>query len=111
MGRVSGQERLRLLIFRIEPSRADKETIMLIMSLPVLRFPDFAHGPSYQLWTDALCLREMAKRAPNNYLQSMCVRNSVLCAWTTLEMACRDALGVPRFKGRDFKRNVGSGSV
>ncbi len=76
------------------------------MPLPVLRPSDFAHIPRYQVWTDALCLREMARQAPNNYLQSMCVRNSVLAAWTTLEMACRDALGVQRFKGRDFKRDL-----
>ncbi|MCC6366315.1 MAG: hypothetical protein IT165_22590 [Bryobacterales bacterium] len=48
----------------------------------------------------------MAKQAPSNYLQSMCVRNALLAAWTTLEMACRDALGVTRFKGQDFKRNL-----
>lgn len=48
----------------------------------------------------------MAKQAPNNYLKSMCVRNAVLAAWTTLEMACKDALGVERFKGRDFKRDL-----
>ena len=34
----------------------------------------------------------------------MCVRNAVLSAWTTLEMACRDALGILKFKGLDFKR-------
>lgn len=82
------------------------ETMMLLMALPVLRGPDFAHIPRYQIWTDALCLREMAKQADSNYLKSMCVRNAVLSAWTTLEMACRDALGVPRFKGRDFKRDL-----
>src|SRR5438874_1242006 len=76
------------------------------MFLPVLRSPDFAHVPRYQLWTDALCFRQMAREAPNNYLQSMCVRSAVLAAWTTLEMACRDALGVARFGGRDFKRNL-----
>lgn len=79
---------------------------MRLMALPVLRAPDFTHIPRYQIWTDALCLREMAKQAPSNYIQSMCVRNAVLSAWTTLEMACRDALGVARFKGRDFKRDL-----
>src|SRR2546430_136831 len=79
---------------------------MSIMPLPILRSPDFAHLPRYQIWTDSLCLRQMARDAPSNYLQSMCVRNAVLSAWTTLEMACRDALGVERFKGRDFKRDL-----
>jgi hypothetical protein len=45
------------------------------MALPVLRSKDFVHQPRFQLWTDALCFREMAKQAPNNYLRSMCVRN------------------------------------
>jgi len=66
------------------------------MPLPVLRSKDFVHQARYQLWTDALCFREMAKQAPNNYLRSMCVRNAVLAACTTLEMACCDSLGVPR---------------
>lgn len=76
------------------------------MALPVLRGPDFAHATRYQIWTDALCFRQMAKQAPNKYLESMCVRNAVLSAWTALEMACCDALGVKRFKGRDFKRDL-----
>jgi hypothetical protein len=43
----------------------------------------------------------MAIEAPNHYLRSMCVRNAVISACTTLEMACSDALGVTlsnRFK-------------
>lgn len=76
------------------------------MPHPVLRSPDFVHLPRYQIWTDALCLRDMARRAPNKYLQSMCVRNAVLSSWTTLEMACRDALSVEGFRGRDFKRDL-----
>jgi hypothetical protein len=35
----------------------------------------------------------------------MCVRNAVLAAWTTLEMACRDALGIPKLK-QDFRRSL-----
>jgi hypothetical protein len=29
----------------------------------------------------------------------LCIRNAVLSAWTTLEMACRDALGLDELKG------------
>jgi hypothetical protein len=47
----------------------------------------------------------MAKEAPSNYLGSMCVRNAVLSAWTTLEMACCDALGIQELKS-DFKRSL-----
>jgi hypothetical protein len=75
------------------------------MALPVLRSKDFVHQPRFQLWTDALCFREMAKQAPNNYLRSMCVRNAVLAAWTTLEMACCDALAVDKL-GNDFRRSL-----
>ena len=64
------------------------------MAIPVLREKDFADRPRFQLWTDALCFREMAKQAANNYLSSMSVRNAVLSAWTTLEMACCDAFGL-----------------
>jgi hypothetical protein len=35
----------------------------------------------------------------------MCVWNAVLSAWTTLEMACRDALGISELKS-DFKRSL-----
>jgi len=72
------------------------------MPLAVLRAKDFEHAPRFQLWTDALCFREMAKEAPNNYLRSMSVRNAVLSAWTTLEMACCDALGIEKL-GNDFR--------
>jgi hypothetical protein len=73
----------------------------MIMPLPVLRSKDFAHQSRFQLWTDALTFRQMANEAPNNYLRSMSVRNALNSAWTTLEMACCDALGLPeinRFK-------------
>jgi hypothetical protein len=70
-----------------------------------LRQKDFAHRPRFQLWTDALRFREMAKEAANNYLRSMCVRNAVLSAWTTLEMACCDALGIVKL-GNDFRRSL-----
>jgi hypothetical protein len=75
------------------------------MPLAVLRAKDFEHAPRFQLWTDALCFREMAKEAPNNYLRSMSVRNAVLSAWTTLEMACCDALGIEKLK-YDFKQSL-----
>jgi hypothetical protein len=75
------------------------------MPLPVLRQKYFVHQPRYQSWTDALCFREMAKQAPNNYLRSMCVRNAVLAAWTTLEIACCNALGIQK-PGNDFRRSL-----
>lgn len=76
------------------------------MALPVLRSKDLAHKPRYQLWTDAICLRVMANQAPNNYLRSMCVRNAVLAASTTLEMACCEALGVSQLPDRTFKEGL-----
>ena len=69
------------------------------MPRAVLPAKDFAHRPLFLLWTDALCLREMAKQAPEKYLQSMCIRNAVLSAWTSLEMACSDALNVKKLRG------------
>ena len=69
------------------------------MPRAVLPAKDFAHRHLFLLWTDALCFREMAKQAPEKYLQSMCIRNAVLSAWTTLEMACGDALGVKKLRG------------
>jgi hypothetical protein len=36
----------------------------------------------------------------------MCVRNAVLSAWTTLEMACCDSLEVSKLPGRDFKEGL-----
>jgi hypothetical protein len=75
------------------------------MPLPVLRFKDLAHQSRFQLWTDALTFRQMAKEASNNYLRSMSVRNAVLSAWTTLEMACCDAIGIEKL-GNDFRRSL-----
>jgi hypothetical protein len=75
------------------------------MPLSVLRSKEFSEAPRFQLWTDALCFRAMAKEAANNFLSSMCVRNAVLSAWTTLEMACCDALGITKLE-RDFKESL-----
>jgi hypothetical protein len=75
------------------------------MPLSVLRSKEFSDAPRFQLWTDALCFRAMAKEAANNYLSSMCVRNAILSAWTTLEMACCDALGIEKLE-RDFKESL-----
>jgi hypothetical protein len=75
------------------------------MPLSVLRAKDIQHAPRFQLWTDAICFREMAKQAPNAYLRSMCVRNAVLSAWTTLEMACCDALEIEKLKF-DFRQSL-----
>jgi hypothetical protein len=75
------------------------------MPLIVLRSKDFADAPRFQQWTDALCFRQMAREATNNYLRSMCVRNAILSAWTTLEMACCDALGITKLEA-DFKTSL-----
>jgi hypothetical protein len=75
------------------------------MPRAVLPAKDFAHRPLFLLWTDALCFREMAKEPPDKYLESMCIRNAVLSAWTSLEMACRDALGVKKIKGGKGKQS------
>lgn len=47
----------------------------------------------------------MANEAANNYLSSMCVRNAILSAWTTLEMACCDALEIEKLE-REFKESL-----
>jgi hypothetical protein len=70
------------------------------MPLSVLRAKDIQHAPRFQLWTDAICFRDMSKEAANTYLESMCVRNGVLSAWTTLEMACIDVLGIKKLTGK-----------
>ena len=70
------------------------------MPRAVLPARDFAHRSLFFLWTDALCFREMAKQPADKYLESMCIRNAVLSAWTSMEMACRDALGVQKIKGK-----------
>src|SRR5260370_37029847 len=75
------------------------------MPLSVLRSKEFSDAPRFQLWTDALCFRAMAKEAANNYLSSMCIRNAILSAWTTLEMACCDALGIGKLE-KDFKGSL-----
>ena len=75
------------------------------MPLSVLRSKEFSDAPRFQLWTDALCFRAMVKEAANNYLSSMCVRNAILSAWTTLEMACCDALGIEKLK-KEFKESL-----
>ncbi len=75
------------------------------MPLSVLRSKEFSDAPRFQLWTDALCFRAMAKEAANNYLSSMCIRNAILSAWTTLEMACCDALGIEKLE-KDFKESL-----
>jgi hypothetical protein len=75
------------------------------MPRAVLPAKDFAHRPLFLLWTDALCFREMAKEPPDKYLESMCIRNAVLSAWTSLEMACRDALCVKKIKGGKGKES------
>ena len=78
------------------------------MPLPILRRKDLAHQQRFQLWTDALTFRQMAKEAPSHYLRSMCVRNALLSAWTSLEMACCDALGIQKLES-DFKRSLDDG--
>ena len=75
------------------------------MPLLVLRPKDISEAPRFQLWTDALCFRQMAKQAANNYLSGMCVRNAILSAWTALEMACCDALGIQKLE-TDFVRSL-----
>jgi hypothetical protein len=66
------------------------------MAQPVLSPKDFADRPRTQLWRDALTFRQMATEDHNNSLRSMCVRNAVLTAWTTLQMACCDALEIAK---------------
>jgi hypothetical protein len=70
------------------------------MPRAILRPEDFAFRHLFVLWTDALCFCEMAKQAPEKYLESMCIRHAVLSAWTSMEMACVDALGIKRLGGK-----------
>ena len=77
------------------------------MPSPVLRNAGTNEIARYQIWTDALCFRQMAKQAPNRYLASMCTRNAVLSAWITLEMSCLDALASgERLPKRTFKEGM-----
>jgi hypothetical protein len=75
------------------------------MPLSVLRSKEFSDAPRFHLWTDALCFRAMAKEASNNYLSSMCVRNAILSAWTTLEIACCNALEIEKLE-RELKESL-----
>lgn len=44
------------------------------------------------LWTDALHLRQLAREARNKWDRGTYVRTCVMTAWTSLEVACQDAL-------------------
>jgi hypothetical protein len=59
----------------------------------------------YHLWTDALHLRTLAHQARNRWDRGTYVRSTLIAAWTTLETACNDALGVKDI-GYSFCRNL-----
>ena len=59
----------------------------------------------YHLWTDALHLRSIAHQARNRWDRGTYVRSALTNAWTVLEMACNEALGVHNI-GYSFKRNL-----
>lgn len=54
--------------------------------------PKIVESPHYHLWTDALHARALAHQARNKWDRGTYVRWTVNTAWTTLEVACQDAL-------------------
>jgi len=57
------------------------------------------------LWTDALHLRQLARDARNKWDRGTYVRTCVMTAWTSLEIACQDALAETNI-GYSFKKNL-----
>jgi len=62
-------------------------------------------SPHHHLWSDALHGRALAHQALNDWDRGTYVRWTVMTAWTALEMACGDALGVNDL-GMRFKDNL-----
>jgi hypothetical protein len=69
------------------------------------RIPKLVTSTHYHVWTDALHARELARQAQNKWDRGTYVRWTVNTAWTALEIACEDALGVTGI-GRRFKMNL-----
>ncbi|MCC7482953.1 MAG: hypothetical protein IT541_15655 [Hyphomicrobiales bacterium] len=59
----------------------------------------------YHLWTDALHMRALAHQARNRWDRGTYVRFTLIAAWTTLEMACDEALETNGI-GRRFQDNL-----
>jgi hypothetical protein len=57
--------------------------------------PKLVDTPHYHLWTDALHLRALAHHARNQWDRGTYVRSALIVAWTSLELACDDALDTP----------------
>lgn len=69
------------------------------------KHPKIVTSPHYHLWSDALHGRALARQANNRWDRGTYVRWTVITAWTTLEMACEHAIGVPEI-GRRFRKNL-----
>lgn len=74
------------------------------MTKPVPKLVDSTH---YHLWTDALHARALAQQAHNKWDRGIYVRWTITTAWSAFEVACMDALEIPRV-GDDFKNKVTS---
>jgi len=71
----------------------------------VMTYPKIVRDAHYHIWTDALHGRALAHQARNDWDRGTYVRWTVASAWTALETACDDALGVSGI-GRRFKENL-----
>lgn len=54
--------------------------------------PKAVIGNHCHLWTDALHMRELARKSHNKWDRGTYVRMTVNSCWTTIEIACQDAL-------------------
>lgn len=67
--------------------------------------PKIVESAHYHVWTDALHGRALSDQAKNEWDRGTYVRWTVASAWTALETACDEALGISGI-GRRFKENL-----
>ena len=70
-----------------------------------MTYPKIVESAHYHIWTDALHGRALSHQAKNDWDRGTYVRWTIASAWTALEIACDDALGVSGI-GRRFKENL-----
>ena len=67
--------------------------------------PTIVDSTQCHLWTDALHVRQLARKALNKWDRGTYVRMCVTTSWTALEVACQDALNCADI-GYRFKDNL-----
>lgn len=67
--------------------------------------PKIVDGNHCHLWTDALHMRELARQSKNKWDRGTYVRMTVINCWTTIEIACQEALNEPKIS-YSFKQNL-----